>query len=206
MAGFRNDKVNANMTAYAVVCGPTSAPGDLQSIAGVGTSGQVLTSNGAGSLPTFQDAAGGGDWTSITSGSFPAATTLSITSGLGTAYDSYRIVISGVSCTQNETLTIAFSVDGGSNYNVPGNIDNDFSSPFNFGPTIDSGNNANIIAIWDGNKTSNWKRFTYSFNDSISGDENSGGILETTSDIDAIRFAWAGAGNFDAGTYEIFGK
>lgn len=47
-------------TAYAVICGGTTAGGVEQSIASVGTSGQVLTSNGAGSLPTFQTPAGGG--------------------------------------------------------------------------------------------------------------------------------------------------
>lgn len=41
-------------TAYAVVCGGTSTTQPLQSIASVGTSGQVLTSNGASALPTFQ--------------------------------------------------------------------------------------------------------------------------------------------------------
>lgn len=41
-------------TAYAVVCGGTTSTGNLQSIASVGTSGQLLTSNGAGALPTFQ--------------------------------------------------------------------------------------------------------------------------------------------------------
>lgn len=46
-------------TAYAVICGGTTATGAQQSIAGVGTSGQVLTSNGAGALPTFQDSASG---------------------------------------------------------------------------------------------------------------------------------------------------
>jgi hypothetical protein len=46
-------------TAYAVQCGGTTSTGALQSIASVGTSGQVLTSNGAGALPTFQAAAGG---------------------------------------------------------------------------------------------------------------------------------------------------
>lgn len=40
-------------TAYAVLCGGTTSTGNLQSIAGLGTSGQVLTSNGAGALPTF---------------------------------------------------------------------------------------------------------------------------------------------------------
>jgi hypothetical protein len=41
-------------TAYAVICGGTTTGGAEQSIASVGTSGQVLTSNGAGALPTFQ--------------------------------------------------------------------------------------------------------------------------------------------------------
>lgn len=44
-------------TAYAVLCGGTTSTGNLQSIASVGTTGQVLTSNGAGALPTFQNPA-----------------------------------------------------------------------------------------------------------------------------------------------------
>jgi hypothetical protein len=50
----------ASTTAYAVLCGGTSSTGALQPIAGVGTSGQILTSNGAGALPTFQAAPSGG--------------------------------------------------------------------------------------------------------------------------------------------------
>ena len=50
---------NATATAYAVQCGGTTSTGAHQSIASVGTTGQVLTSNGAGALPTFQAAAGG---------------------------------------------------------------------------------------------------------------------------------------------------
>ena len=45
-------------TAYAVLTGGTTATGAIQSIASVGSSGQVLTSNGAAALPTFQAAAG----------------------------------------------------------------------------------------------------------------------------------------------------
>jgi hypothetical protein len=58
----------ATNTAYAVICGGTTTGGAEQSIASVGTAGQVLTSNGAGALPTFQ-AAGGS--------SFPAGTRMS---------------------------------------------------------------------------------------------------------------------------------
>lgn len=51
----------ASATAYAVLCGGTTSTGAFQSVASVGTSGQVLVSNGAGQLPTFQTIAGTGD-------------------------------------------------------------------------------------------------------------------------------------------------
>lgn len=47
---------SASFTPYAVICGGTTATDPLQSIASVGTSGQVLTSNDTGFLPTFQTA------------------------------------------------------------------------------------------------------------------------------------------------------
>ncbi len=48
----------ASQTAYAVLCGGTTSTGAYQSVAGLGSSGQVLTSNGASALPTFQPATG----------------------------------------------------------------------------------------------------------------------------------------------------
>ena len=49
----------ASATAYALLAGGTTTTGPFQSIASVGTAGQILTSNGAGALPTFQAAGGG---------------------------------------------------------------------------------------------------------------------------------------------------
>ena len=49
----------SSFTAYAVTCGGTTGTAALQSVSGVGTADQVLTSNGAGALPTWQDAGGG---------------------------------------------------------------------------------------------------------------------------------------------------
>jgi len=43
-------------TAYAVLCGGTTSTSPIQAIASVGTTGQVLTSNGAAALPTMQSA------------------------------------------------------------------------------------------------------------------------------------------------------
>jgi hypothetical protein len=45
----------SSATAYSVLCGGTTSTGAFQSVSGLGTSGQVLTSNGASALPTWQD-------------------------------------------------------------------------------------------------------------------------------------------------------
>jgi len=50
----------ATTTAYSVVFSGTTATGAFQAAAGPGTATHVLTSNGAGALPTFQAAASSG--------------------------------------------------------------------------------------------------------------------------------------------------
>lgn len=42
-------------TPFAVITGGTTATGPLQNVVGLGTANQVLTSNGAGALPTWQN-------------------------------------------------------------------------------------------------------------------------------------------------------
>jgi hypothetical protein len=54
---------DTSFTAYSVICGGTTSTGALQNVSGVGSSGQVLTSNGASALPTWQ--AGGGGFTPV---------------------------------------------------------------------------------------------------------------------------------------------
>lgn len=78
-----------SFTPYAVIAGGTTSTGPLQSIASVGTTGQVLTSNGAGALPTFQTSASSGI-TSI-NGDSTAAQTLSV----GTAGTDFHITDAG---------------------------------------------------------------------------------------------------------------
>jgi hypothetical protein len=63
---------DASLTAYAVLCGGTTSTGNVQSIAGVGSSGQVLTSNGASALPTFQSLSAM-TWSEVTGTSQSAA-------------------------------------------------------------------------------------------------------------------------------------
>ncbi len=54
-------------TAYSVLCGGTTSTGALQSVAFLGNSGQVLTSQGAGALPIWTTN-GSGTVTSVTAG------------------------------------------------------------------------------------------------------------------------------------------
>ncbi len=51
---------DASFSAYSLIAGGTTTTGALQNISGVGTSGQVLTSNGASALPTWQAAVSSG--------------------------------------------------------------------------------------------------------------------------------------------------
>jgi hypothetical protein len=54
LAVGRGGTANTTFTAYSVICAGTTATGAFQNVSGVGTSAQVLTSNGAAALPTWQ--------------------------------------------------------------------------------------------------------------------------------------------------------
>lgn len=68
---------NTSTTAFAVQTGGTTSTGPHQSVSGVGTAGQVLTSNGAGALPS---------WQAASAGSAPLPTKQVLTSGTGATY------------------------------------------------------------------------------------------------------------------------
>lgn len=55
----------ATFTAFSVICAGTTATGAFQNVSGLGTSGFVLTSNGAGALPTWQANAAAGANTAL---------------------------------------------------------------------------------------------------------------------------------------------
>lgn len=73
---------DASFTAYSVVCGGTTSTGALQNVSGIGTSGQVLTSNGAAMLPTWQASSGGGGFTTINIQTFSGSGTYTPTAGM----------------------------------------------------------------------------------------------------------------------------
>ena len=98
---------DTSFTAYAVICGGTSSTAALQSIASVGSSGNVLTSNGAGALPTWQ--AAGGSIT-ITGDSGGGLTGSSFTFTGGTT----GITFAGAGTTETLGGTLAIA-NGGTN-------------------------------------------------------------------------------------------
>src|SRR5215831_7256070 len=57
---------DTSFTAFSVICGGTTSTGALQNVSGVGTANQVLTSNGAGALPTWQNSSASGAVTQFT--------------------------------------------------------------------------------------------------------------------------------------------
>ena len=77
---------NTTFTAFAVICAGTTATGAFQNVSGVGAVGQVLTSNGAGALPTWQNVTGTGTVNSGTANQLAYyATTGTAVSGLTSA-------------------------------------------------------------------------------------------------------------------------
>jgi hypothetical protein len=102
-------------TAYSVLCGGTTSTGAYQSVVSVGTAGQVLTSNGAGALPTFTAAATGTvtnvSWTggivSVATATSTPAFTIAGTSG-GIPYFS-----SGTTWASSAALAASALVIGG---------------------------------------------------------------------------------------------
>lgn len=69
-------------TPYAVVLGPKADNTSLQDVGAVGTSGQVLTSNGAGTIPTWQ-----------TSGATAVTSWLGFPQSVVTAFSSLQLAV-----------------------------------------------------------------------------------------------------------------
>ena len=88
---------NTTATAYAPLFGGTTTTGAFQS-GTVGTAGQVLTSNGASALPTFQ-AAAGGSISTITGLGTGVATALAINAGSAGSF--VRTTDLGTAATRN---------------------------------------------------------------------------------------------------------
>ena len=96
------------------------ASGDPAAVA-VGTATHVLTSNGAGSAPTFQAAAAGGAYTSIANTAITSTANIDFTGFASGTYDNYELWITdAIPATDNAILELETSTDGGTSFDTGG--------------------------------------------------------------------------------------
>ena len=112
---------NTTFTAYSLICAGTTATGAFQNVVGLGSSGQVLVSAGAGVLPAWQNASSAlsivdvnnaaSPYTVLTANDFLAVTTSggAVTIRLPNAPTTGRVIqvkdSGGVAATSNITVT-----------------------------------------------------------------------------------------------------
>lgn len=167
-------------TAYAPVCAGTTATGALQvASTGLSTSGYVLTSNGASSLPSFQAAAGGVSTIDGDSGSVTGST-ITITGGSSGA------VFTGSGTTLTESFNyLALPASTSTNGQVTINGNNVLWSP---------GASTNIFVGGSGNS-------------SISGNQNicvgSGALPALTSGSDNVVLGYQAGANLQGGAGNV---
>lgn len=101
-----------SFNAYSVLTGGTTSTADFQSVASPGTAKQVLTSNGAAALPTYQDQ----DWQLIQATSISSVASVSFTD-LSANFFAYKFILQHVQpATDGVFLYSRLSTDNGSTY------------------------------------------------------------------------------------------
>lgn len=105
-----------SLTAFAVLCGGTSGTNPVQPIASVGTSGQVLTSNGPGVLPTMQTPSAGG-FSLLATLTANNSATLQDTTHITASFNVYMFVAENIiPVTNNTILKMRITENGGSTF------------------------------------------------------------------------------------------
>lgn len=216
-------------TAYAVLCGGTTTTGAQQSVSGVGTSGQVLTSNGAGALPTWQAAAGGGGgaWTYVSGSTASNSSSIDFT-GLSSSYIMYRIVMTDVhSASDFPDMLLRTSTDNGTTWDS-GATDYSYTGSYNGDDSSSTGSNSTgnskiVIARELGTATNehvngmidiyNPSGTNYTMIRSSIVQHNYNGVLfraevaaqrESAADVDGVRILLDGA-NIASGSFKLYG-
>jgi hypothetical protein len=108
-------------TAYGVLAGGTTATGAFQNC-GAGTAGQVLTSNGAGVLPSFQ-AASSGAMVLLHTIEFDNTAFIYDLTPYVTGYNTYKFITSAaenISPSAVHSISLQFSSDGGTTWITTG--------------------------------------------------------------------------------------
>jgi len=178
-----------------------------------GTNGQVLSTNGTGTL-SFATVGGGGI-TTIASGSFPAAATLDIT-GIVQTYAYLVLQYTGVSCTAGPLFfLVQASTDNGVSFDTTaGNYPSELMKTGTVTePTAatmvryaaqQAGDLTEGVLVITGYQAGPHAKFSSRLSEGTAAAELLGSY-RSTSGINALRFLLSAAGNFDAGTYALYG-
>jgi hypothetical protein len=214
-------------TAYAVLCGGTTGTGAIQSVASVGSSGQVLTSNGAGALPTFQSLPTQSlpTWTLANAGgtALTGAATITV-SGLSNVNSIMVIVEAASSASAQSAIGIRLNTDTGNNYYRFGSqiiavnpystatITNSQSGATDFvrliGMSTNAGSTGSGTFFVTGCNTSGVKIFQSQGGANASTGTDQviniyGGYYNSASVITSVS-VFSNVGNFDAGTVYVY--
>ena len=213
---------DATLTAYAVLAGGTTSTGAVQSVSGVGTSTQILTSNGASALPTWQAASTSQAWNLIRTATASSSANLTFTStDITSTYVEYVFLLTNVS---NATGTVVLNMDWSTNNGV-----SYLSSAYQSGTnsyvyTSGTGTNSNSAAtnpltrslvntgvlvngiLYVSLPASAVSTFVGQIflNDTTSGYGDVFGANTGTTTINNIRFSFS-SGNITSGTISIYG-
>lgn len=221
----------SSTTAYAVLCGGTTSTGALQSIASVGTSGQVLTSNGAGALPTFQTNSSG-SLVKISSSTASSSASISFT-GLSSTYRSYIFVFESIiPATDGVILCCRTSTDNGSTYASSsgdyrygnntvafnGTAVGNYSTSATYLALNGNGSGTGIsntstngfagrVQLFDHASTTVYKNLIWDVSYPLAAGglfSRGNGVRISTADVDAIQF-YMSSGNIASGTITMYG-
>jgi hypothetical protein len=214
---------DSSVTAYAVLCGGTTSTGAVQSVSGVGTSGQVLTSNGASALPTWQAASSSaGAWNLLNTATASASANIAFSSTYITStYTTYVVIIRGINnATGTATFNMDWSTNNGTSYLSSGYnsgvLYNNYSSATQTNANSTT-TNPLTQSITDTNVPLNgivWLSFPASnvalFNGQIFTQDTTSVYIQSfgsnsgTTTINNIRFSYS-TGNITSGTISLYG-
>ena len=196
----------ATATAYAVQCGGTTSTAAHQSIASVGTSGQILTSNGAAALPTFSEKIVLGTAVATTSG-----TSVDFTS-IPSWVKRITVMFDDVSTNGSSNVMVQLGTSGGVEIaSYSGSVDfvednsagTTFSNGFLIDRSLASGDvreGAMTISSFGSNK---WVE-TSTVSNSLTALLLGAGRKTLSGTLDRVRITTAnGTDTFDAGTINI---
>lgn len=211
---------DASLTAYAVLTGGTTSTGPIQSVSGVGTSGQVLTSTGASSLPTWQTSTAG-TWNLIRTATASSSASIAFTSTDITGYTEYAVLFSTINnATGTVVLNMDWSTNNGSTYLGSGFVSGLLSNNYNSATLANSNSTSTCPLTPSITNTSvpiagilylNFPASAIAFfngqlflNDTTGVYSECYGANTGTTTINNIRFSYS-SGNITSGTISLYG-